>query len=177
MVPDDEKTLIARSRNGDWEAFGTLIQNNQRMIHSLAYRMSGSQADAEDLAQETFVAAYRGLPTYRGDARFSSWLYRIAINQCIRWRKTERRRGVTDRDWMAADVGSVSHDNHGERVQEALNLLPAKQRAAVVLTLFDDMTHAQAAQILGCAETTLSWRLFAARRRLAVILKKGDPAP
>ncbi len=176
MVTDDEGILIARSRNGDWDAFAELIRTHQRMIHSLAYRMSGSMADADDLAQETFIRAFRGLDTYRGAAKFSSWLYRISLNLCLRWRKTERRRGMTDHDWMGEEGGDRGSDARNERVQEALNQLPAKQRAAVILTVFEDMTHAEAATLLGCPEATVSWRVFSARRQLARLLKDEDPA-
>src|SRR5580692_4362667 len=99
MVTDDEGILIARSRSGDWEAFAALIRMHQRMIHSLAYRMTGSAADAEDLAQETFIRAYRSLDGYRGAAKFSSWLYRIALNLCLRWRRIESRRGKAEVEW------------------------------------------------------------------------------
>jgi RNA polymerase sigma-70 factor, ECF subfamily len=175
MVTDDEGILIARSRNGDWDAFAELVRTHQRMIHSLAYRMSGSMADADDLAQETFIRAFRGLDSYRGAAKFSSWLYRIALNVCLRWRKLERRRGLTDHEWMGESAAGRGTDEQIERVQEALNLLSPKQRAAVILTVFEGMTHAEAATLLGCAETTLSWRLFSARRQLAKLLKDEVP--
>jgi RNA polymerase sigma-70 factor, ECF subfamily len=177
MVTDEEGVLIARSRNGDLDAFAGLVRMHQRMIHSLTYRMTGTSADAEDLAQEAFISAYRNLQGYRGTAKFSSWLYRITLNLCIRWRKLERRRERTDRDWVAADSIGDARDFRGDRVQEALNALSPKQRAAVVLTVFDGATHAEAAALLGCAEKTLSWRVFAARRQLAKLLKDGGPMP
>jgi RNA polymerase sigma-70 factor (ECF subfamily) len=177
MVTDDEGILIARSRNGDWDAFAELVRNHQRMIHSLAYRMSGSMADADDLAQETFIRAFRSLDSYRGTAKFSSWLYRIALNLCLRWRKLERRRGAADLEWMAEGAGDRASDGRSERVQEALDRLPPKQRAAVILTLFDGMTHAEAAALLGCPEATVSWRVFSARRQLARHLKDKQPSP
>lgn len=99
MVTDDEGILIARSRNGDWDAFVALIRMHQHMFHSLTYRMSGSTDDADDLAQETFIRAHRSLDTYRGAAKFSSWLYRIALNLCLRWKKQKQRRELTDDEW------------------------------------------------------------------------------
>ena len=83
---DDQQAWIARSQQGDHEAFAALVQCHQRMIHSLTFRMTGSLADAEDLAQETFIQAFRQLGAYRGEAKFSSWLYRIAINRCLNWK-------------------------------------------------------------------------------------------
>ena len=80
---DPDESLVVQCLNGDPAAFETLVRNHQRMIHSLTYRMTGSPADAEDLAQETFVRAYEQLAGYHGSAKFSTWLYRIAINLCF----------------------------------------------------------------------------------------------
>jgi len=143
------------------------------MIYSLTYRMSGSARDAEDLAQETFIRAYRHLDSYRGQAKFSSWLYRIALNLCLRWKKAERRRGLADHEW--AVFGNVPDfpDQRSERVHLAMAQLTPKQRAAIVLTFYDGLTHAEAGALLGCPEKTLSGRLIAARRRLAELLTPG----
>ena len=167
--PDD--TLVLQSQNGDSAAFEALVRNHQRMIHSLTYRMTGSLADAEDLAQETFVRAYSQIAHYEGGAKFSTWLYRIAINACLTWRQREHRRTEIHAQWADAQEGSAppggagSQDLNG-RVHAALLKLPAKQRAALVLTVYDGLNHAEAAHALGCSETTVSWRVFAARRKL-----------
>jgi RNA polymerase sigma-70 factor (ECF subfamily) len=148
------------------------------MIHALTYRMTGSIADAEDLAQETFIRAYRSLYTYRGTAKFSSWLYRIALNLCLRWKSIEqRRRGSTNWEWARTDSNDSSQHARSEWIQEAIALLPPKQRAAVILTAYDGLTHSEAADILGCPVKTLSWRLFAARRRLTELLKEEEKVP
>jgi len=142
------------------------------MIHSLCYRMTGSMADAEDLAQETFIHAYQNLAHFRAEARFSSWLYRIAVNQCLNWRKRQDRQERLRRDW-SLQGGQDRQETSGcaPQVQEALLKLPSKQRAAVVLTTYDGLSHAEAAEALGCSETTISWRVFAARRKLKRLLK------
>jgi RNA polymerase sigma-70 factor (ECF subfamily) len=84
---DEEKIWVLQSRDGNPAAFESLIRMHQRMIHSLTFRMTGSMADAEDLAQETFIRAYRQLDSFQGTAKFSSWLYRIAVNTCLNWRR------------------------------------------------------------------------------------------
>jgi len=173
MVTDDEALLIAKSREGDWSAFAVLVQLHQRMIFSLTYRMSGSARDAEDLAQETFVRAYRYLNSYRGQAKFSSWLYRIALNLCLRWKKAERRRGLADHEWAVFGNVPDSPDDNSERIQLAMAQLTPKQRAAIILTFYDGLTHAEAGALLACAEKTLSGRLIAARQRLGELLTKG----
>jgi RNA polymerase sigma-70 factor (ECF subfamily) len=134
--------------------------------------MSGSQADAEDLAQETFIHAYQHLDGFRAEARFSSWLYRIAVNQCLNWQKRRQRLDQLHKEWGAQDREPSGDDSgRSQQVQEALLKLPPKQRAAVILTAYDGLTHAEAAAALGCSETTVSWRLFAARGKLKRLLK------
>ena len=154
-------------------AFEEMIRENQRMIHSLCYRMTGSLADADDLAQETFLRAYQHLDRFRGEARVSSWLYRIALNQCLNWRKQRERRKRLHEDWSALDRAPAGGDSgRAAQIQGALMRLHPKQRAAVVLTTYDGLTHAEAARVLGCSEPTISWRLFAARRRLKGLLRR-----
>jgi RNA polymerase sigma-70 factor (ECF subfamily) len=147
------------------------------MIHALTYRMSGSATYSEDLAHEAFVQAYRNLGSFRGESKFSSWLYRIAINLCIRWRRSETRRAEVERAW-ADNAQRAQRDNaDSELVHGALARLSPKLRAAVVLTAMEGLSHAEAAQVLGCAEKTLSWRLFVARKRLGALLgaRKDEP--
>lgn len=144
------------------------------MIHSVCYRMTGSLADAEDLAQETFIQAYQHLSSFRAEARFSSWLYRIAMNQCLNWQKHRQRLDRLHKEWSEQDQQPSGPDaGQAQQVQEALMKLPPKQRAALVLTTWDGRNHAEAATTLGCSETTVSWRVFAARRKLKRLLK--DP--
>jgi RNA polymerase sigma-70 factor (ECF subfamily) len=170
---DEEKSWVLQSRNGDPAAFEALIRTHQRMIHSLTFRMTGSLEDAEDLAQEAFIRAYRQLDSYQGTAKFSSWLYRIAVNACLNWRQRETRREQIHANWAESNdalrlepESVAAEDAPGREVQAALMKLPAKQRAAIVLTVYDGHNHAEAAKILGCSETTVSWRVFAARRKL-----------
>src|ERR1700710_1693441 len=163
--PDDEQQWIRASQNGDHAAFEALVTRHQHMIHSLTFRMTGSLADAEDLAQETFVQAFRQLSTYRAEAKFSSWLYRIAMNLCLNWKKRQESERRLHSDWgMEQEIASTGADfKQSRQVQEALLKLNPKQRAAIVLTAYDGLNHAEAAKVLGCSETTVSWRLFRAR--------------
>jgi RNA polymerase sigma-70 factor (ECF subfamily) len=177
MREADESTLIARSKEGDWEAFAELVRRHQHMIHALTYRMCGSPAYSEDLAHETFVRAYWSLGTFRGESKFSSWLYRIAINLCIRWKSSELRRAEAEGAWADCAGQNPGDDAARDRVHGALARLSPKLRAAVVLTALEGLSHAEAAHVLGCAEKTLSWRLFMARRRLGALLGAPKEAP
>ena len=171
--PDQEIQWIERSLTGDTDAFGALVTQYQKMIHALAFRMTGSLEDAEDLAQETFLRAFQQLATFRREAKFSTWLCQIAMNTSLNWRKRESRRSEIHSRW-AADAISESGPGHesgfpdeqSRRVQAALDRLPPKQRAAVVLTIYEERTHGEAAKILRCSETTVSWRVFMARKKL-----------
>lgn len=175
-MPDINAALAQESQKGDTAAFEVLVRSHQRMIHSLAYRMTGSLADAEDLAQETFIRAFDQLDTYRGESKFSTWLYRIAVNTCLNWRKRETRRAEVYAAWAESTEALEEHRNDAElneRVQTALMKLPAKQRAAIVLTICDGLDHREAARILGCSVATLGWRVFSAKNKLKRLLEKG----
>lgn len=170
-MADADADLVLKSQNGDPAAFEELVRRHQHMVHSLTYRMTGSLADAEDLAQETFLRAYEQIGSFRGAARFSTWLYRIAVNACLNWRQSEARRFQLQTRaieeisaWQAG--GESPAANEANEIQAALLKLPAKQRAALVLTIYDGLNHAEAAKILHCSETTVSWRVFAAKRKL-----------
>ena len=89
---DDEAEWIHKSQQGDPEAFANLVTRYQRMVHAMTFRMTGLLSEAEDLAQEAFVQAYRRLGSFRGEAKFSSWLYRLTLNTCLNWQKRNRRR-------------------------------------------------------------------------------------
>jgi RNA polymerase sigma-70 factor (ECF subfamily) len=182
-MADADSELVVRSQQGDAAAFEELVCQHQRMIHGLTYRMTGSLADAEDLAQETFLRAYEQLGGFRGSAKFSTWLYRIAVNVCLNWRQSETRRQqlyVRAAEELLAERAGNSSESAGDQsadVQAALLTLPAKQRAAIVLTIYDGMNHAEAAEVLGCSEATVSWRVFAARRKLKKLLARARTSP
>ena len=173
---DDESKLIASSLAGDPEAYAALVRQHQKMIRAVTFRMTGSPDDAEELAQDAFLRAYRQLGSFNGASKFSTWLCKIAINLSLDWRRRESRRAGLRSQWAAGiacenDPGVGFPDELSRRVQEALSRLPAKQRAAVVLTIYENQSHAEAAKTLGCTEATVSWRVFAARQKLKRLLK------
>ena len=173
---DDESKLIEHSLSGDPEAYAALVNQHQRMIRAVTFRMTGSLDDSEELAQDAFLRAYQQLESFNGDSKFSTWLCKIAINLSLDWRRRESRRDDIHSKW-ATEVTSQDGrsarfpDELSRRVQSALNRLPPKQRAAIVLTVYESQSHAEAARTLGCAEATISWRVFAARQKLKRLLK------
>lgn len=174
----DETALVRRAQAGDAEAFAGLVRQHQRMVHALTYRLTGSEADAAVLAQETFVRAWRQLASFRGDSALGTWLYRIALNAGLNWRAGSDRRERAHESWAAErelQETEAPAAFRPDQVNQALQRLKPDYRAAVVLTVYEGMNHAEAASVLGCAETTVSWRVWLARRQLRKWL--ADLAP
>ena len=170
----DDQELIGRCRRGDQEAFTIMVGRYQRMVYSVAYRMTYSAEDADDLAQEIFLKAWREIGTLQAQAKFSAWLYRLSVNACLNWRKSAGRRGRLHEKYRVESEVNPHTEALGEtaeKIHAALQQLDARQRAAIVLTVYEGLSHAEAARALGCAETTISWRIFAARRRLKQLLR------
>lgn len=174
--PEPHADTLAAARSGDEEAFTGIVRQHHRRIHSLAYRMTGSIEDADDLAQETFLRAWRRLDSFRGDASLATWLHRIALHLSLNWRERTSSRRRT-RDAFEAESRPTVHVGNGtseaeaeaerhRRVVEALQRLKPEVRAAIVLTVYEGLNHAEAARRLDCAETTVSWRVWRGRRML-----------
>ena len=190
-MPWTDEELVARSRGGDAESFNQLVLRWERPIYALAYRVIGREEDARDVCQETFLRAFRALPGFKGQAKFSSWLYRIALNLCRDWMRRQRRAPVVqmpvgvDPIEMASERGPVeSIETLVERqelskvVAEAMALLPEEQRTAIILKEYHGMTFQEIADLQGCPLSTVKTRLYQGlsvlRRHLE---KQGQMAP
>ncbi|MFG6281967.1 sigma-70 family RNA polymerase sigma factor [Sphingomonas sp. S6] len=167
---DPDADLVAAAVAGDRDAFGTLIDRHYDRIHALAWQLTGSRSDAEDIAQDVCCALVRRIGSFRGEARFSTWLCGITFNACRDARRRGRAfRGLTERLAVIAGIGRGGDhaDLHDAMwVKSAVMKLPAAYRDTVVLVAGQQLTHAEAATILGVAEATVSWRLHEARKRL-----------
>lgn len=172
MTWTDEE-LVARAIRGDSESFNQLVQRWERPIYALAYRTIGRGEDARDVCQETFLRAFRALPGFRGQAKFSSWLYRIALNLCHDWIRRERRAPVVQlpedvdlMDLAAAAEGSESIEDLVARadlarlVERAMDVLPEEQRTAIVLKEYHGLTFQEIADVVGCPLSTVKTRLY-----------------
>ena len=172
MTWTDEE-LVARSIRGDADSFNELILRWERPIYALAYRTIGREEDARDVCQETFLRAFRALPGFRGQAKFSSWLYRIALNLCRDWIRRERRAPLLqppeDGDLMelaaAAEPAEsiedlVARKDLARSVERAMALLPEEQRTAIVLKEFHGLTFQEIADLAGCPLSTVKTRLY-----------------
>jgi RNA polymerase sigma-70 factor (ECF subfamily) len=172
MTWTDEE-LVARSQRGDVDSFNQLILRWERPIYALAYRVIGREEEARDVCQEAFLRAFRALPGFKGQAKFSSWLYRITLNLCRDWIRRQRRAPVSqmpeDMDVleMAAARGPVEsiEDLVARRelsavVEEAMALLPDEQRTAIILKEYHGMTFQEIADLQGCPLSTVKTRLY-----------------
>ena len=158
MTRTDEE-LVARSKTGDTESFNQLVKRWERPIFALAYRTLGREEDARDVTQETFLRAFRALSGFKGDAKFSSWLYRIALNLCRDWMRKERRapvvavpEGVEVED-LAAERGPIetvedlaARAELGREVARAMEHLPVEQRQAIILKEYHGLTFQEIAE-------------------------------
>ena len=172
MTRTDEE-LVARSIDGDTDSFNQLVLRWERPIFALAYRVIGSEEEARDVVQETFLRAFRGIKNFRGQAKFSSWVYRIALNLCRDWIRRERRAPIQatpegiDLIELAAEQGPVEsietlvarHDL-SKIVEQAMALLPDEQRTAIILKEYHGMTFQEIADLQGCPLSTVKTRLY-----------------
>ena len=183
MTWTDEE-LVARSIGGDADSFNELVQRWERPIYALAYRTIGREDDARDVCQETFLRAFRALPGFRGQAKFSSWLYRIALNLCRDWVRRERRaplvqvpEGVDPVDLADAEASPepsvedlVADREMSAAVAKAMAELPEEQRTAIMLKEYHGLTFQEIADQLNCPLSTVKTRLYQGlsvlRRRL-----------
>jgi len=181
----DDQQLVAASKRGDQDAFAQLVQRYQRRIFNLVYRMLQQYEEASEITQETFLAAWQGLPSFRGEARFATWLYRIAYNCALKQLETRKRDRALQTALQAEqalesedtfDRADAQIDEHERQafVQEHLSHLPAKYRIVLILRHLQDKTYEEMAEILAMPVGTIKTHLFRARNLLKERLQGAD---
>lgn len=173
-----EIELVARAREGDDEAIHTLYRRHAARVYGLVRRLAGDDALAEDWAQEAWVRILRALPGFRGDARFSTWLYRIAVNSALHGRRRRQRRASRELPLEVAPSPRAPGDPALLRIrlERALDALPEGMRRVLVLHDVEGYTHEEIADLLGIAPGTSKSQLFKARARMRSTLRPS-PAP
>jgi RNA polymerase sigma-70 factor, ECF subfamily len=167
----DEEITVRAAISGDPEAFTEIFQRYYPMIYSYAYRLCLNQTDAQDIAQDTFIKAAGALSSYRPESAFRNWLYQICTNTTRDWqRRSGRLKRIEEIAEERVQLASTERLADHDRACEALAALPPDLRSAVVLIYLEGMNHAEAAALLGCAETTVSWRIFRAKRKMKAFL-------
>ena len=185
--PADEADLIERCRAEERAAHDELYHRFRRQVAGNLYRVLGDRTDLEDLVQEVFVIAFRGLDRFRGDARLSTWLYRICVNVALGRIRTRRRRptaiGVNDLDVAAADPTherpetpekSLQRQRDRERVYRALEHLAPKKRVVLYLHEIEGLDLKEIAYLVESNPVTVRTRLFYARREFYRAIAEGE---
>ena len=184
-----ENEIIRSVLRGNVNDFEKLVTAYEKNVYSLALRMVGDPEDAADMTQETFIKAYRSLSSFRGDSKFSSWLYRIASNVCLDFLRSRSRHpqvslSTVDEDDRATFELPDMRQNPEEQLMKKLSMeavrrgleqLPEQQRQILVLRELGGLSYAELAQTLGLEEGTVKSRIFRARKRLcALLLRDGN---
>jgi RNA polymerase sigma-70 factor (ECF subfamily) len=178
--------LVARAKAGDDRAFGELVRRYRPRIFALALHLTGRESDADDIAQEVFLRAYKALDAFEGRSEFFTWVYRMAVNRSLNARRDRERRGEITMDDPRVEL-AVAVDAAGDPARaaelrqmytsllDALDRLPAAMRTSVVLVALQGFSHAEAAVVQKCSEGTVAWRIHEARHRLRRALERGRP--
>lgn len=182
-----EALLIDHLREGDETALAPLVEKYKRMVHRLAMQITKNHEDANDVMQETFIKVYQSIHTFRQEAAFETWVYRIAVNEALNFvKRRERRREssleTTDESEFNTETLRKAEINNNPEIQaekaelrhwvtKAVNSLSFKHRIVVILHELEGLTHAEIASILNCSEGTVRSRLHYARKQLRSLLK------
>ena len=167
---DADADLVAAATGGDRRAFEALLRRHYDRVHGLAWQLTGSRADADDIAQDVCCTLVEKLASFRGEAKFTTWLTGITFNACRDFRRRRNSlRGLTDK--LAVLAGLASPDDGRDAydaiwIKSAIARLKPALRDTVVLVAGQQLSHAEAAEVLGVAEATVSWRMHEARKLL-----------
>ena len=189
-----DQQLVERVQRGDKQAFGLLVAKYQRKLARLLSRLIRDPAEVEDVAQETFIKAYKALPSFRGDSAFYTWLYRIGINTAKNFLVSQGRRAPTTTDFDSEEAETFEdadqlRDNNtperllmtkqiGDTVNVAMEALPEELRTAIVLREIEGLSYEEIATIMECPIGTVRSRIFRAREAISEKLKPLlDTAP
>jgi RNA polymerase sigma-70 factor (ECF subfamily) len=169
--------LVAQAKAGDARAFEALVRRYRKRIFALALHMTGSASEADDIAQDVFIKAFRALPQFEGRSQFFTWVYRMAVNRSLNARRDRTRRGEDTLDdprlELAVAVDARHHPGRATELRQtyarllrALDALPIDMRTTVILVSLQGMSHGEAAVIQKVSDGTIAWRMHEARRRL-----------
>ena len=182
-----DEIIVERALTGDAEAFGEIVRRWERRIFALTYGMLGREEDARDATQETFLAAFRNLRGFRGEAKVSSWLHRIAVNQCISRQRRSKVRSESalddeeernSRSFVSPISFSPARVVEGRQetaaVRRAINSLPIELRQVVVMKEFEELTFREISEALELPLSTVKSRLYTALKQLQMRLQKFE---
>lgn len=167
--------LVANAQQGDTEAFSALVERHQHLVFNLAYRFMRDSGGAEDMAQESFIKAFRLLRGFRGDCSFSTWLYRVTVNVCLTELGRRRKRQEVPLEWGRNEHGTTQPDESPdtpELIRACVGELPDRYRAIITLYYLKETPYEEIAQILRIPMGTLKTWMHRARHQLKSIVEK-----
>ena len=172
----DDQTLVAACLAGDRSAFDPIVDRYRRQVYNICFRFAGNHADASDLAQDTFIRAYRGLRGFKGQAALGTWLYRIAVNVCLsraanKAPREEALRAERLEDAIELPDRTLLREERAKRVRAAIARLPKKQRATLILRVYHDLRHDEIARVLGSSVGAVKANFFHALVNLKKLLQ------
>ncbi|HUU25315.1 MAG TPA: sigma-70 family RNA polymerase sigma factor [Methyloceanibacter sp.] len=169
-MPTGDNELAGWAAAGDADAFRVLLERHYNGIFRLAFRFTGNRADAEDIAQDVCLGLVDRLSAFRGEAKFSTWLYRIVVNACRdRWRHQATAQRATENFAAVEDLRRAADADRGQQmewVREMLSRFSEDIRETAILVLAEQLSHGEVAAILGVKESTVSWRMHELRKGL-----------
>ena len=181
MPSEEDDYLIESAKRGDEQALDTLFRRYYATMNRFAQKICPDQADAEDIAQDAFIKLMGSIRTFDGRSAFTSWLYRVVLNKAIDFRRRKSRRGqlTDDLRHVLPDKGEPTQDTTvtARQVVDIILEFPERERDAALLVLGEGLTHAQAAEIIGCPTGTIGWLLNKVSTKLTAILEATDHEP
>jgi len=192
LTREQELTVIRRVQRGDTDAFEVLVAAYEKNVFNVALQMTGNREDAQDMTQEAFLKAYSSLSSFRGDSKFSSWLYRIVSNVCLDFKRRQGRRPSSsltveddEGENIQLDIADESQSPEAllerkmtrEAVRAGLQQLPDEQRQILLLREIQGLSYEEIGEAMGLEAGTVKSRIFRARKKLCAFLLKDGNIP
>jgi RNA polymerase sigma-70 factor (ECF subfamily) len=178
MDQKNDTWYIERVLKGDTQYFSYFVEKYKDIVYSIAFKVLRNREDAEEMAQESFVKAFKSLHTFKGDAKFSTWLYRITYNNCISELRKKKMKFVSTDDVQISDeaeemnLDGIPAENRSKYVKAALEKLPEDEYTLILLYYFEDKSVEEISKITRLSESNAKVKLFRARKKLYTILNE-----
>ncbi len=176
MEKKDDIYYINLVKGGQSNAFSYIVEKYQDIVFSIALKVLRNRDDAEEMAQESFIKAYKSIHTFKGNAKFSTWLYRITYNTCIsEIRKRKMHFSSTEEieirdETQEINLDGIPEENRAKAIKEAMNQLPEDEYTLILLYYFEEQSVEQISKVTGLSESNTKVKLFRARKKLYTIL-------
>ena len=181
MTTNNDQKIINQILEGDTNAFSVLVDNYKDLVFTLAMRMVKNREEAEEVSQDTFIKVYKSLNKFKGNSKFSTWIYRVAYNTCLdRLKKIKREYNVvaidefTEHQVKTLDnaLDQMEAQEHKQKIQECLQLLPSDDSFLLTLYYFEDQSLEEISKVVGITANNVKVKLFRSRKKLTSILKE-----